>query len=104
MAAQNRIVELSSLIAQQTALIDSFFVQNKLPTPSLDPDALPLLPIPDDATDITTARAAVIRACSELKALLTGPRKLVEFEVTAPVLYSTECLLICLISTVDGLR
>ncbi|KAI1367594.1 S-adenosyl-L-methionine-dependent methyltransferase [Xylaria arbuscula] len=85
MTAKNKIVELSSFIAQQTALIDSFFEQNKLPTPSLEPDALPLLPIPDNAPDIKAARAAVINACSELKALLTGPRELLRFEWTAYV-------------------
>ncbi|KAJ8131865.1 hypothetical protein O1611_g1765 [Lasiodiplodia mahajangana] len=85
MAAQNRIIELSSLIAQKTALIDDYFTRNGLPTPSLDANAPHLLSIPDGAVDIQAARNAVIDACSELKALLTGPRDLLKFKWTAYV-------------------
>ncbi|KAI1345640.1 S-adenosyl-L-methionine-dependent methyltransferase [Xylaria sp. FL0043] len=66
MASANRIIKLSSLIAQQTTIINNFFEQRGLPTPSLDPNALHLLPILDEA-------------CSELKALITGPRELLKF-------------------------
>lgn len=86
MAAATRIIELSTLIAQQTAVIDEFLAENKLPTPSLDTDAPALLPIPDDAVDIKAAREAVVEACSELKDLLKGPRELIRFNVS-PVLY-----------------
>ncbi|KAI0520797.1 S-adenosyl-L-methionine-dependent methyltransferase [Xylaria bambusicola] len=85
MAHTNRIVELSSLIAQQTTIINDFFEENQLPTPSLDLDALQFLPIPNEATHVKAARARVIEACSELKALLTGPRELLRFNWTAYV-------------------
>ncbi|KAI1333054.1 S-adenosyl-L-methionine-dependent methyltransferase [Xylariaceae sp. FL0255] len=78
-----RITELSSLISTQTTLIDNYFRQNGLATPLLEPDALHVLPIPDEAADILSARTEVIAACSELQALLTGPRELVRFEWTA---------------------
>jgi hypothetical protein len=81
MAQTNKIVELSLLIAQQTALINDYFEQNKLPTPSLDAHALQLLPIANGAAHVNAARDQVIEACSELKALLTGPRELVRFQV-----------------------
>ncbi|KAI1204780.1 S-adenosyl-L-methionine-dependent methyltransferase [Annulohypoxylon truncatum] len=83
MASTNRIIELSSLIARETALINDFLVKNNLPTPSLDADALQSIPIPDSATDIEAARTAVIEACSELKALMTGPKELLRFKWTA---------------------
>ncbi|KAI1264672.1 S-adenosyl-L-methionine-dependent methyltransferase [Xylariaceae sp. FL1019] len=85
MGGDSRITELSTLIAQKTALINEFFVQNNLPTPSLSTDATPRLPIPDEAHDIHNARTAVIEACSELKALLLGPRELLKFNWTAYV-------------------
>ncbi len=81
MAPTNRIIELSSLIATETARINNFLATNNLPTPSLEADALPSIPIPDGSTEIKAARAAVIKACSELKALLTGPKELLSFKV-----------------------
>ncbi|KAI1651918.1 S-adenosyl-L-methionine-dependent methyltransferase [Daldinia loculata] len=83
MASTNKIIELSSLIARETALINDFLVRNKLPTPSLDANALQSIPIPDSATDIKAARIAVIEACSELEALMTGPKELLKFKWTA---------------------
>ncbi|KAI1270957.1 S-adenosyl-L-methionine-dependent methyltransferase [Xylaria sp. FL0933] len=79
MASANRIIELSSLIAQQTTIINDFFEQRGLPTPSLGPNAPHLLPIPDEASDVKAARLQVVEACSELKALITGPRELLRF-------------------------
>ncbi|KAI0206700.1 S-adenosyl-L-methionine-dependent methyltransferase [Astrocystis sublimbata] len=83
MSPTNRILELSSLIGQQTAIINDFFEEHQLPTPSLEVGALERLPIPDDASDVKAAKAAVIEACSELKALLTGPRELLGFNWTS---------------------
>ncbi|KAI3323802.1 hypothetical protein HD806DRAFT_534920 [Xylariaceae sp. AK1471] len=73
MAAPNRIVELSRLITKEIAKLNEFLVENSLPTPSLEADALWSLPIPEAATDLEASRMAVISACSELKALMTGP-------------------------------
>lgn len=82
MAPTNRILELSALIGKQTAILNDYFELHGLPTPSLDSDALETLPIPDDAPELKAARIAVIEACSELKALLKGPKQLLSFEVS----------------------
>lgn len=84
MGSTNRIVELSSLIAAETAKINDFLVKNGLPTPSLEADALGAIPIPDEAKDIKAARAAVLGACSELEALLTGPKDILRIDVGSP--------------------
>ncbi|KAI1211465.1 S-adenosyl-L-methionine-dependent methyltransferase [Annulohypoxylon truncatum] len=83
MASQSRIVELSSIIAKETAKLDKFFTENGLPTPSLEADALRSLPIPETAKDIEAAREAIMVACSELKALVTGPKALLRVDWTA---------------------
>lgn len=80
MAPMNRIIELSSIIAKETVKLNEYFVDNELPTPSLDTDALWSLPIPGAATDMEASRVAVIDACSELKALMTGPKALLHFK------------------------
>jgi hypothetical protein len=74
MSSPSRISQLSELIAENTATINSFFVENNLPTPSFEANALWSLPIPEDATNIKTARLAIISACAELQALVTGPK------------------------------
>jgi hypothetical protein len=81
MSTLTRISYLSSLIAERTATINDFFVSHKLPAPSFEANALWSLPIPDDAGDIKTARAAVIEACAELQALLTGPKEFLNVNV-----------------------
>ncbi|KAI1440411.1 S-adenosyl-L-methionine-dependent methyltransferase [Annulohypoxylon stygium] len=83
MSSPNRIVELSSIIAKETAKLDSFFTENGLPTPSLEPDALWSLPIPESATDLEESRVAVMEACTELNALLTGPKVLLRRDWSA---------------------
>ncbi|KAI1771117.1 S-adenosyl-L-methionine-dependent methyltransferase [Hypoxylon cercidicola] len=85
MASTNKIIELSSLIAKKTAIVNDYLVSNNLPTPSLDADALWSIPIPEDATEVKEARMAVMDACSELKALMTGPKELLRFKWTAYV-------------------
>ncbi|KAI0880245.1 S-adenosyl-L-methionine-dependent methyltransferase [Annulohypoxylon maeteangense] len=83
MASPNRIVELSSTIARETAKLDSFFTENGLPTPSLEADALWTLPIPESAKDLQMSRVAIMEACTELKALVTGPKTLLRSDWTA---------------------
>ncbi|KAI1813816.1 O-methyltransferase [Poronia punctata] len=91
MATQTtRILQLSSLIAQNTELINAYLDQNGLSTPSFDAEASRLFPFPiptdsSSSSHINTARTEVIEACSELKDLLTGPRDLVRFQWTAHV-------------------
>lgn len=81
MSSTNRIIELSSIIARETAVVNDYLVLSQIKTPSLDADALHTIPIPDDAKDVKAARTAVIEACAELKALLTGPKELLKFPV-----------------------
>jgi hypothetical protein len=80
-----RIAELSALIATSTETLNIYFTENDLPTPSLDASALATLPIPDSRADLKSARVAVIEACSELSALLSGPKELLNFKWTAYV-------------------
>ncbi|KAI0900877.1 S-adenosyl-L-methionine-dependent methyltransferase [Annulohypoxylon nitens] len=82
MAATNRIAELSLLIAKETALVNEFLANNKLPTPSLNENASPSIPIPDSAERIKAARLTIIESCSELQALMTGPKELLKFKWT----------------------
>jgi hypothetical protein len=81
MSSPSRISQLSTLIAEHTAVTNNFFVENKLPTPSFEADALWSLPIPDDAEEIKAARLAVIEACAELQALMTGPKEFLRVNV-----------------------
>lgn len=90
----NQISELSAIIARNTAKIDEYFTEKRLPTPSLEEDALWKLPIPEDAKDIVAARLAVIDACSNLKALMTGPKELLSFKVSYPMSYCYTLYLI----------
>lgn len=78
----NRITELSTIIAKNTAIIDDYLTSTCQPTPSLGPESLRALPIPEDAVDIKAARLAVMEACSELKALMTGPKELLRFNAS----------------------
>jgi hypothetical protein len=78
MSDPNRISQLSALIAEHTANINDFFVKNKLPTPSFEADALWSLPIPEE---IKLARLAIIEACAELQALVTGPKDFLHVNV-----------------------
>lgn len=103
MSSPNRIVELSSIIAKETAKLDSFFTESGLPTPSLEPDALWSLPIPESATDLEESRVAVMEACTELNALLTGPKVLLRRDVSMSCPKKKELVLISFHSGVQTL-
>lgn len=85
-----RIAELSSIIAANTAHIDSYLTSQGLPSPSFDADVAPGL----FATDcLAAARQAVLEATYELHQLMQGPISLlmnhavcddVEYLVTMP--------------------
>lgn len=85
MSSRSRTQELSDIIAKNTEIVNSYLEENKLPTPSLDADAIWSIPIPDHETETKDARLAVIEACSELQALITGPKELLHFPVS-PIL------------------
>ncbi|KAI0548226.1 S-adenosyl-L-methionine-dependent methyltransferase [Xylaria curta] len=79
-SSTNRILELSATIAKGTEAINNFLLQNSLPIPSFDEDALRSLPLP---ADLKAVQLTVTEACSELNALMTGPRDLLKFKWTA---------------------
>jgi hypothetical protein len=80
--APNRIAELSTIISTYTKKVDTYLTDRNLPTPSLNADAS-AYPVPEDApSDIKEAATAAAEACSELDALMTGPRELVRFNVS----------------------
>jgi hypothetical protein len=81
MTITSRITELSSTIAKNTAIVDNYFASKALPMPSLEVDALPELPIADDAAEVKKAKLAIIEACSELQELMMGPKELLNFKV-----------------------
>ncbi|KAF1841298.1 S-adenosyl-L-methionine-dependent methyltransferase [Cucurbitaria berberidis CBS 394.84] len=85
MASQKRIVKLSSIIASNTTTLNNFLVENNLPEPSFEADALWALPIPDDNVDVKAARIAIIDSCIELQALVTGPKELLRYDAVAYV-------------------
>ena len=67
----NRIIELSTLISSNTAILDSYFQSHELPSPSFDVNVAPVqIPIPDPGVE--DARIAVLEAATELKDLLDG--------------------------------
>jgi len=68
--APTRIVELSTIIDENTCKVDDYFTSNGLPTPSFEPSTPPDLPLPPD---VAQAKEAVFEAMDELQALLLGP-------------------------------
>jgi hypothetical protein len=70
MSSTSRIVTLSSSIEQNTRLIDKYFTENGLPSPSLEATTPPDLPLPPD---IVAAKEAALEAMDELQVLLLGP-------------------------------
>jgi hypothetical protein len=71
----SRIIELSQLIATNTAKVNDYLIANNLPTPSFDVDAPLQSLVPSNEPDIIFARDSAIQACVELRQLLLGPRE-----------------------------
>lgn len=70
MAASSRIVELSSAIHSNTAIVDEYLTSNALPPLSFGVDSPLKMDFPDS---IAAAKMAVLEAMDELKALMLGP-------------------------------
>lgn len=72
--SNSSIAELAARIAANTTIVDNFYLENGLPTPSFDQES-PLKPVisPDTAPEIEAARQAVIYDCQELRILMQGP-------------------------------
>lgn len=72
--AASRIAELSSIIKENTSLVDDYFASRGLPSISFDPDAAPGL---QSDPAIRQHRQAIIAATDELHALMQGPMKFI---------------------------
>lgn len=72
------IIELAAIISTNTAKIDAYLQQKRLPRPSFGVDA-PVDVIPSDAApEVHVWRAEVLEATAELQDLLHGPRQLLK--------------------------
>lgn len=72
--SSSSIAELAARIATNTSIVNNFYIQNRLPTPSFD-QVSSLKPVfsPSTAPEIEAARQAVIFDCQELRILMQGP-------------------------------
>jgi hypothetical protein len=68
------IVFLARLIASETDKIAAHLSQNERAFPSFGVDGPPISLISPEATDVETARLAVIDATQRLRTLIMGPR------------------------------
>lgn len=85
------IAELAARIATNTTIVDNFYTQNGLPTPSFDQTS-PLKPVisPSTAPEIEAARQAVIYDCQELRILMQGPAQYLASLGVRPPLVTAE--------------
>lgn len=86
--SSSSIVELAARIATNTTIVNDFYTQNELPTPSFN-QASPLKPVisPSTAPEIEAARQAVIYDCQELRILMQGPAQyLASLSVRPPLI------------------
>ena len=87
MTSTSSISELAARIAANTTIVNNFYIENGLPTPSFDQDS-PRRPVisPSTAPEIEAARQAVIYDCQELRILMQGPAQyLAGLSVWSPV-------------------
>ncbi|KAK5651494.1 hypothetical protein OQA88_11948 [Cercophora sp. LCS_1] len=70
MASPSRITELASIIQTNTAILDTYLIQNNLPSPSFSPTYTPSFNLPPE---IAEARNAALAASDELQCLLHDP-------------------------------
>ena len=85
---RSKIVQLASLILQNTEKIDEHYSSQQLPTPSFDVDQPLKVNLPDE---IVAARDSIFDASTELQELLQGPVGIIQ-QTTA---------FVCSLKTVD---
>lgn len=87
MASTSRITELAKLIAEKTAILESYFQTNGIPKPSFDINGPQHISIPPQVKDVAAAHADVLAATRDLHTLMLGPSTaLMSINVrTAPV-------------------
>jgi hypothetical protein len=77
---RSRLLELSNIIAEKTAVIDAYLDEKGLPQPSFDPDGpAELGPIAREDEHIQKARIELIDATKELRDLAIGPADTVRY-------------------------
>lgn len=78
----SRTVELVTRIDQRTRLLDDYFRDNGLPSPSFDASTPPILPLP---AEIEREKEDALEAIDGLKELLMGPMPKIFSEFTQTV-------------------
>lgn len=79
--ASSRLSELSTIIAEKTALIEQYLASKGLPQPSFKPNApAELGPIAHEDDAIQQARLDLIDATKELRDLAIGPSDLLRYQ------------------------
>lgn len=71
-------MQLSEIIAKNTATVNEHLLHQNLPTPSFDLTQPPHVPIDFQAKNVGDARIAVLEATTELNALMKGPVETLE--------------------------
>ena len=80
--SNSRILELASIIAENTTKVDQYLTANDLPKPSFEITAPVNLTLPKT---LQAARDAVLDATIELNELLLGPKEvMVDYPVSYP--------------------
>ena len=75
--SQSRIAELAEIIAANTSIVDKYFSDHDIPTPSFGLDAPLHINIAPHEKEVAKARYAVLDATMELNQLLTGHAALI---------------------------
>lgn len=73
MASPSQITVLATTISSCTAIVNEYFLKNKLPLPSFDISGPPRIIIPPHEKEVAAAYAEVLKATMELHHLMLGP-------------------------------
>lgn len=72
----SQIADLATRIAANTAKVNQYYHDRKLPLPSFETNGPLKSLISPEAEDVEAARQAVIFECQELRSLMLGPSEL----------------------------
>ena len=76
MSSTSYIVELATIITDNTRIVDEYLKSKKLPTLSFDVDTPATIPIPPHEVDVLAAQDKVISTTQELHNLIKGPTEM----------------------------
>jgi hypothetical protein len=79
MTVNRRLTQLSTLIHENTLVIDAYMKDNGIPEPSFEPTTPPILHLPPE---VDTSRIAALEALDELRDHLLGPVGMITNSVT----------------------